>query len=299
MAGSLELPLRGRRVLVTGASGLIGFPLCRELAKDNEVFAAARLRDPAEVDDLVAIGAVPVPFDLLSHDLGSLPDDIDVVVHLAARTPVREKRTPDDQRLSIDANALGTGRLMSRYRSASAFVFASTNSVYVPQDHPMVEDDPLGVEENFANGYALSKIIGESIVTFLSTEWNIPTTILRICQMYGPRGGAPVIRIDRVRRGEPIQVYGDAPNPATVLFEDDYVEKLIGAATIAAVPPVVTNFGGVTTTIQEYCSIAAELLDVEVEFVTSDLATRPASAARGVQRRVDPRGQRSSRSRRP
>jgi nucleoside-diphosphate-sugar epimerase len=139
----------------------------------------------------------------------------------------------------------------------------------------MVETDPFAVEENFANGYALSKIMGEALVTFLSTEWNIPTTILRICQMYGPRGGAPTVRLDRVRRGEPIPVYGDGPNPATVMFEDDYVDKLIAAASIATVPPLVTNFGGTTTTIQEYCSIAAEMLGIEVEFVTSDLATRP------------------------
>jgi nucleoside-diphosphate-sugar epimerase len=239
------------------------------------VFAVARLRDPSEVAQLRAIGATPVPFDAGSHDVSGLPDDIDVVIHLAARTPVREPRTSDDQRMSIEVNAHGTGRLISRYRDASAFVFASTSSVYLAQEHPMVESDLLGVAEHFANGYVLSKIIGESIVTFASQEWGTPATIVRIAQMYGPRGGAPTVRLDRVRRGATIPVYGDQPNPATIMFEDDYVDKLIAAVHVAATPPVVTNFASTQTTIQEYCTIAGELLDVDVRFVTSEHATRP------------------------
>lgn len=265
----------GKRIAVTGATGLIGFPLCRRLAADNEVYALARLRDPAEVDAVRAIGATPAVYDAMATDLSSLPDDIDIVFHLAARTPVREPRTADDQRLSIEANAHGTARLMSRYRDAAAFVFASTSSVYVPQDQPMVETDPFGVAEHHADGYVLSKIIAESIVKSLSAEWTLPATIVRIAQMYGPRGGAPTVRLDRIRRGERIPVYGTGPNAATIMFEDDYVDKLIVAAQVAATPPVVTNFAGTQTTIQEYCTIAGEMLGVDVDFVTSEHATRP------------------------
>jgi nucleoside-diphosphate-sugar epimerase len=121
----------------------------------------------------------------------------------------------------------------------------------------------------------LSKIIGESIVTCLSAELNLPAAILRIAQMYGPLGGAPTVRLDRVRRGGRIPVYGTEENSATIMFEDDYVDKLIVACTVADTPPFVTNFGGTQTTIQEYCTIAAELLGVDVDCVTSPLTTRP------------------------
>ena len=40
--------LSGKRVLVTGASGLVALPVAVELAKDNEVFAVARYSDPAQ-----------------------------------------------------------------------------------------------------------------------------------------------------------------------------------------------------------------------------------------------------------
>jgi nucleoside-diphosphate-sugar epimerase len=139
----------------------------------------------------------------------------------------------------------------------------------------MVESDPLGVTEHHMNGYVLSKIIGESVVTMLSTEFVTPAVIVRIAQMYGPRGGAPTARIDRVKRGEPVPVFGTNPNEASIMFEDDYVEKLIASTGIASIPPVVLNFAGTQTTIQEYCTIAAELLGIEATFVTSPEATRP------------------------
>lgn len=40
--------LSGRRILVTGASGVVAFPVAAELAKSNEVFAVARFSDPEQ-----------------------------------------------------------------------------------------------------------------------------------------------------------------------------------------------------------------------------------------------------------
>ncbi len=40
--------LSGKRVLVTGASGLVALPVAVELAKKNEVFAVARFSDPEQ-----------------------------------------------------------------------------------------------------------------------------------------------------------------------------------------------------------------------------------------------------------
>lgn len=269
-----EPELRGLRILVTGATGMIGFPLCRALAGDNEVVGAARLKNREEAERLVQIGVTPVPCDVGS-DLEALPAEIDVVFHLAAFTPVRDPRTLDNQRRSIELNSFGTARLLSRYRRAQAFVFASTGSVYAPSDGPLVEDHPYGIPSHFQDGYALSKIIAECLLQFLAQEWHVPTTILRIFSMYGPEGGAPTVRIDRVRRHEPIAVHGQGDNHNTVMFEDDYVEKLMRAATVASVPPVVTNFGGSMTSIQEYCTIAAELLGTEAQFVDRGGAAVP------------------------
>ncbi len=43
--------LASEKILVTGATGKIAFPIARALARDNEVWGAARLRDPKARDE--------------------------------------------------------------------------------------------------------------------------------------------------------------------------------------------------------------------------------------------------------
>ena len=51
--------LDGEKILITGATGKIAFPIARALAGRNEVWGAARLRDPADRQRLAAAG---IPF---------------------------------------------------------------------------------------------------------------------------------------------------------------------------------------------------------------------------------------------
>jgi NAD(P)-dependent dehydrogenase (short-subunit alcohol dehydrogenase family) len=71
--------LSGKRVLVTGASGLVALPVAVELAKHNEVFAVARYSDPAQKALIEASGAKAVAFDMANPDLSALPESVDVV----------------------------------------------------------------------------------------------------------------------------------------------------------------------------------------------------------------------------
>ena len=51
----------GEKVLITGASGKVAFPIARKLAEHNEVWGVARLRDPVQRDKLGAPGIRPCP----------------------------------------------------------------------------------------------------------------------------------------------------------------------------------------------------------------------------------------------
>lgn len=52
--------LEGEKILITGATGKIGFPIARALASRNEVWGAAWLRQPEARDRLIAAGVEPL-----------------------------------------------------------------------------------------------------------------------------------------------------------------------------------------------------------------------------------------------
>jgi UDP-glucuronate 4-epimerase len=257
--------LSGRRVLITGASGVVAFPVAAELAKNNKVYAVARFSDPEQSRSLERAGAQPVAFDLADEDLSPLPKSVDVVINYAV--------LPPSHRNAYEVNAGATGRLARRYRDCEAFVHGSTGSLYQYQgERPLREDDPYGLHAS-AENYAASKIAAEFLVRHLSLDYQMPAVIVRIFSFYGPRGGGVTQRIDQIRRGEPVSVYPGVRNVHTPLYEDDYVEKSIGAAGIARVGGEVVNVGGTEpVTTQEYCQIAGEILGETPVFIENSKA---------------------------
>jgi len=257
--------LSGKRVLVTGASGLVALPVAVELAKSNEVYAVARFSDPEQKRLIEAAGARAVAFDLADPDLSPLPKSVDVVINYAVLPPSHKD--------AYEVNAAAAGRLARRYRDCQAFLHGSTGSLYQYQgERPLSEDDPYGLHSS-AEPYAASKIAAEFLLKHLAEDYGMPTVIVRIFSFYGPRGGGVTQRIDQVARGEPVSVYPGVRNVHTPLYEDDYVEKTIQAVSLASTPAQIINIGGTeAVTTQEYCQIAGEMLGREPVFVENSRA---------------------------
>ncbi len=250
----------GQKILITGATGKIAFPLARALAERNEVWGAARLRDPADRARLVDVGVHPVQLDMSSGDFSELPDDFTRVFHAAV-----DPGTEDWPRC-VETNAQNSGELLYHCRAAKGFVLCSTGSTYRYQGHrPLVEDDPPGVP--LRANYSISKVAAEAVCTWISRHHRRPLTIIRICSTYGPEGGAPADRLDAILAGRPIRVHPDQPNNYNPIYEDDYVTLGIRAMEVAAVPPVVVNWAGSeTVSVEEYCTYLGELVGTAPRF---------------------------------
>ena len=246
------------RVLVTGATGRVGFPLARSLAERHEVYGLARYGREGDLDRLAAADIRPIVGDVASFDFGQLPEGITHVFHAAAYLG----REQGSWTRYFETNAQASGRLLSACAGA-AFAYCSTGSAYAYQgQRPLREDDPPGVH---LGEYSLSKIAGEEVVRFAAAQTGTPLTIIRIFSTYGPEGGTPVNRLRRILRGEEIVLHPDRPNNYNPIFEDDYVRLGSRALQVASTDPVVVNFAGSeTVSAEDYCAYLGELVGREV-----------------------------------
>jgi nucleoside-diphosphate-sugar epimerase len=244
------------RVLVTGATGRVGFPVARALASSHQVFGLARCTSEGDRSRLEEAGIEPIVADVADMDLRQLPDGLTHVFHAAARLG-REAQDKDWQQV-FATNAQASGRLVAACPGA-AFVYCSTGSAYAYQgQRPLREDDPPGVH---LGAYSLSKIAGEAVVRYAAEQAGSPLSIIRIFSTYGPEGGTPVNRLRRILRGEEVVLHPDAPNNYNPIYEDDYVRLAVRSLEVAAPEPVVVNFAGSeTVSAEEYCAYLGELV---------------------------------------
>jgi nucleoside-diphosphate-sugar epimerase len=261
--------LDGEKILITGATGKIAFPIARTLAERNEVWGVARLQRPGDEAKLASAGIKPVALDVSRGDFSELPDDFTYVFHAAVDPG------SGDWASCVETNAQHSGQLLFHCRTARGFVFCSTGSIYGYQgQRPLTEADPPGVP--LRPNYSFSKVAAEAVSTWIARQFEIPLTIIRICSTYGPEGGAPADRLELILAGKAIRLHPDKPNNYNPIYEDDYVALGIRAMEVAGVPPVVVNWAGSeTVSVEDYCAYLGELVGIEPIFEYDSAAHTP------------------------
>lgn len=264
------MKLKNEKILITGPTSQVGWPVVRALAGDNTVFGLARLSAAADRARLEALGVRCLPADMATDSFASVPDDFTYVLDFAV---VKSGDANFDHDLA--ANAEGLGRLMSRCRKAKAWLHCSSGGVYAPAGHvALKETDPLGDNHrSLLPTYSICKIAAETVARFACREWNIPTTIARLSVPYGDNGGWPAMHVEAMLAGGAVIVHPDQPNVYNPIHEDDYIAQIPRLLEIASVPATVLNWGGSeAVSIEEWCGYAGELIGVEPQFLTTDRA---------------------------
>jgi nucleoside-diphosphate-sugar epimerase len=261
--------LTNEKILITGVTGKVAFPIARALAKQNEVFGAARFSKPGDREKLTAHGIHPLPLDVASGDFSAIPDDFTYIFHAAVDPGA------GDWRHCVQTNAQNSGNLLLHCKGAKGFVYCSTGSIYGYQgQRPLTEADPPGVP--LRANYSFSKIAGEQVCTWVATNFKIPLTIIRICSTYGPEGGTPADRLELMLQGKPIRLHPDKPNNYNPIYEDDYVALGIRAMEVAGTPPITVNWGGSqTVSVEDYCAYMGELIRIKPIFEYTPEAHTP------------------------
>ena len=292
------------KILVTGASGTVARPLACSLARDNEVWGAARFVDAAARrreafseqteperrglstrEALEEAGVHTVAVDLGSGGLGDLPDDFTVVLHLAW---MRGGLAQLDA--ALRTNVEGAGMVLHHCRKARAALVMSGMGVYSPHDdpwHAYSEGDPVGrAATPFAPTSPACKLGLESVARFCARAYELPVTITRLNTFMGPPQSFPGMHIAAVLSGDEVVVPND-PSPHNPIHVDDMqwqLEPLLEAASSTA---LVTNWcGDEVTTAQAWARDAAAWSGRDVRVRTQPVPCSPAGNVADPARRA-------------
>ncbi|MCI5141414.1 MAG: SDR family oxidoreductase [Candidatus Electrothrix sp. ATG1] len=172
------------RVLVTGANGFIGRGLCCVLMEcDYEVRAALRrtcLHDDCAAQQQVIVGDIG-PDTQWDEAL----QDVDFVIHLAARVHIMKEASANPQAEFRKVNSAGTMRLAEQAASLGVKRFIYVSSIKVngeeTSDYPFTADD----QPNPQDPYSISKAEAEEQLREVSTRMDMDVVIIRPPLVYG------------------------------------------------------------------------------------------------------------------
>lgn len=249
-----------RSVVITGGAGFIGCNLADRLAAAGQhvVVLDALARPGVERNLLWLRERHPERITSIIADIreeqavAEATRHATVVFHLAAQVAVTTSLV--DPTEDFEVNLRGTLNVLEALRrqgNGTPLVFASTNKVYGSlSDIPLeVEGEAYqpaaratrrqGVSEtrplDFHTPYGCSKGAADSYVLDYARSFGLPTCVLRMSCIYGPRQmgtedqGWVAHFVLRALAGQPIRIYGDGRQVRDILYVADAVDAYLAA----------------------------------------------------------------------
>ncbi len=223
-----------KKILVTGGAGNIGSALANKLIadKDNYVVVVDNLSTgdseklpKGPLDNFKFIKADCNNYQHLSPIMYS--NHFDYVFHFAAVVGVQ--RTQQHPILVLD-DIDGIKNILSLSKNCGVkhVYFSSSSEVYgEPVEIPQNEyKTPL----NSRVPYAVVKNVGECFFRSYWQEYNLPYTIFRFFNTYGPNQSTDFVIpkfLSSAMKNEPISIYGEGIQTRTFTYVDDTIDTII------------------------------------------------------------------------
>jgi dTDP-glucose 4,6-dehydratase len=269
--------------LVTGAGGFIGGHLASAIvAAGGRVRAFLRYnsrndRGTLEWHDRSIVDELDVVFGDLrdSESVAAAVDGVDVVFHLGAQIAIPYSYV--NARDFFETNVLGTLNVAEAALRAGVrrVVHVSTSEVYgTARFVPMTEDHPLQAQ----SPYAASKIGADMLIESFARAHDLPMTIVRPFNTYGPHQSAraviPTI-ITQALAGSTIRL-GGLETRRDLTFVTDTVAGLVSAAASDALIGRTVQLGtGVDASVAEIVDVVAQLLGQRLTIDVDNARVRP------------------------
>jgi nucleoside-diphosphate-sugar epimerase len=251
--------ITGAKILVTGASGQVAFPIAAWLARQNEVWGGARFLEETSRAPLEAAGITPIAIDLAAGDFDDVPDDFDYLLHFGFT-----RGGADQFDHAMRVNGEGTGLILQHCRRAKAALVISSAAIYAPNPDPWFAHAEAG---ELGRAYApwsptspVTKVAMEATARFAARAFDLPVTIARLNTVYGSAANLPSMHIRQLVAGDRIVLPCDPNNHSPIHVHDmcAQVEPLLAAAATRAT--IVNWAGDEIVSAQRWCAEAGALL---------------------------------------
>lgn len=271
-----------KRVLVTGADGFIGSHLVELLLVNNyQVTALAQYNSfnswgwldslSAHPDLTVVSGDVRDP-----HFCQKICQNIDVIFHLAALIAIPYSYSAPQS--YVETNVTGTLNLCQAAldNQVSRFIHTSTSEVYgTAQYVPIDEKHPLQAQ----SPYSASKIGADAMAMSFYNAFDLPLSIARPFNTYGPRQSARAIIptiISQIANGEKQIKLGDLSPTRDFNYVTDTCRGFLAIAESDQAIGEVINIGSnFEISMADTLNLIKEIMHSDVEFVTDEQRVRP------------------------
>jgi len=235
-----KMPDTGKKYLITGAAGFIGYFLASKLLEQGKsVIGLDNINDYYDVNLKNSRLQRLTTYEKFIFIKGDIADKAtvfetfekyrpEIVINLAAQAGVRYSvENPD---VYIQSNIIGFFNILEacRYYPVNHLLYASSSSVYgsnkkIPFEESDFVDHPVSL-------YAATKKSNELMAHTYSSLYKIPSTGLRFFTVYGPMGRPDMAYFEFTRKyfaGEEIKIYNNGDFEHDLYRDFTYIDDII------------------------------------------------------------------------
>jgi len=255
--------LKGKKVLVTGGAGFIGYHLCNKLQNLTDNLT---IYDDLSSGKMENVRDVPkanfVKGDILDlKALGALQKQ-DLIYHLAAQVVV--PYSMENPLIDFETNAKGTLCVLEKARKDDAkIVFASSAAIYGnPTQLPTKEEygfHPFSC-------YGLSKVVGEEYCQIYREQYGLDVVITRFANVYGLRcHGVIHDFLEKLAKNpDKLEIIGTGQQARDLVHVSDVVDLLLKVGSMKKANGQTYNVGlGKTTKIVDLAKMMLTILGLQ------------------------------------
>jgi len=266
----------GQTVLVTGGAGFVGSHLADRLANEGARVYVLDNLSSGRRDNISGKNVELVQGDIRNARLvDTLVKKSDIVFHLAEYIPETSSYGPghvikysvENPLLDFDVSCVGTLMVLDKCRkykkkmvfTSSAAVYGENKTAPVNEESPTVPSSPYGA----------AKLCAETYMVLYSKLYELPVTIVRFSNLYGPRQRKYImydILFKLKRTPKKLEILGTGLEERDFIYMDDAIRALLLAANSPTSNEKIFNVGtGTSTSIKEIVELILRILEIQPE----------------------------------